>query len=370
MSTSLDIDPVKLEEFQGRVIADLAAGYGGVMTSLGAKLGLYAALADAGPLTSADVAERAGCAERYVREWLNSQVAADYVDYDREHRTYELPAERAAVLADSNSPAHLTSAFEVVASMWLDEHLTMEAFRTGKGVPWGAHDERLSRGVAAFFRPGYQAMLVPEWLPAMDGVVARLQTGATVADIGCGHGHSTVLMAEAFPNSRFRGYDTHVGSILTGCRAERRALDELLGSVRDGHIWAPGSSNAELTDRVKGGRECRGGKLFLKVAVVELPVEVVNQGGRGRETSDCLGEWAWDTVGCTGLGASSKPVIARPSVGKMHDLVKYGVGQFGCTVGGVVMSVRCEKSPFSVVQLKVCGGGETKVGHDELMASR
>jgi SAM-dependent methyltransferase len=213
MSTTLDIDPVKLEEFQGRVFADLAAGYGGVMTSLGAKLGLYKALAGAGPLTSADVAGRAGCAERYVREWLNSQAAAGYVDYDRDRKTYELPAERAAVLADPDSPAHLTPAFEVVASMWLDEHLTIEAFRTGKGVPWGAHDERLSHGVAAFFRTGYRTMLVPEWLLAMDGVVTRLQTGATVADIGCGHGHSTVLMAEAFPNSRYHGYDTHVGSI-------------------------------------------------------------------------------------------------------------------------------------------------------------
>lgn len=138
MSTALDVDPVKLAEFQGRVFADLAAGYGGVMTSLGAKLGLYKALAGAGPLTSADVAGRAGCAERYVREWLNSQAAAGYVDYDREFATYELPAERAAVLADPDSPAHLTPAFEVVASMWLDEHLTIEAFRTGKvclGVP-------------------------------------------------------------------------------------------------------------------------------------------------------------------------------------------------------------------------------------------
>ena len=213
MTTTIDIDPAKLEEFQGRVFADLAAGYGGVMISLGAKLGLYAALAGAGSLTSAEVAERSGCAERYVREWLNSQAAAGYVAYDRERRTYELPPERAAVLAEPDHPAHLTPAFDVVASMWLDEHLTIEAFRTGKGVPWGAHDERLSSGVAAFFRPGYRAMLVPEWLTAMDGVVARLQDGASVADIGCGHGHSTVLMAEAFPKSRFCGYDTHAGSI-------------------------------------------------------------------------------------------------------------------------------------------------------------
>lgn len=240
MSTALDVDPVKLAEFQGRVFADLAAGYGGVMTSLGAKLGPYKALAGAGPLTSADVAGRAGCAERYVREWLNSQAAAGYVDYDREFATYELPAERAAVLADPDSPAHLTPAFEVVASMWLDEHLTIEAFRTGKGVPWGAHDERLSHGVAAFFRTGYRTMLVPEWLVAMDGVVTRLQTGATVADIGCGHGHSTVLMAEAFPNSRFHGYDTHVGSIEAARENARAAgvADRVTFEIGTAHDYA------------------------------------------------------------------------------------------------------------------------------------
>ena len=210
MTTHLSLEE-RIEEFQGRVFTDLAAGYGGVMVSVGAKLGLYVAMAGAGPLTSHDVAKRAGCAERYVREWLNSQAAAGYVDYDR--GMYELPPERAAVLADPEHRAHLTPAFEVVASMWLDEQLTLEAFRTGKGVPWGAHDERLSHGVAAFFRPGYRALLVPQWLPAMTGTVGRLKAGALVADIGCGHGHSTILMAEAFPRSRFYGYDSDPQSI-------------------------------------------------------------------------------------------------------------------------------------------------------------
>lgn len=223
MSTAIEIEQSKLDEFQGRVFADLAAGYGGVMISLGAKLGLYAALSGAGPLTAADVAERAGCAERYVREWLNSQTAAGYVDYDRTRQTYELSPEGAAVLADRDNPAHLTPAFDVVASMWLDEHLTLEAFRTGKGVPWGAHDDRLSHGVAAFFRTGYRAMLVPEWLAGMDGVIDRLNAGAAVADIGCGHGHSTVLMADAFPRSRFYGYDTHAGSIAAARENARSA---------------------------------------------------------------------------------------------------------------------------------------------------
>ena len=213
MTTAIDLNEDKLQAFLERAFTDLAACYGGVMVSLGDKLGLYRALAGAGPLTSAELAERAGCAERYVREWLGSQVAAAYVDYDPATETYELPAEHAAVLADPDSPTLITPAYNVPASMWMDEAQAVRAFRTGEGVPWGAHDERLFCGVAAFYHNAYSASLVPQWLPALDGVVEHLERGARVADIGCGHGHSTVLMAEAFPNSTFLGIDTHEASI-------------------------------------------------------------------------------------------------------------------------------------------------------------
>ena len=213
MTTTIDLNEEKLQAFLERAFADLAACYGGVMVSLGDRLGLYRSLAGAGPLTSAELAERAGCAERYVREWLASQVAAAYVEYDPATETYELPAEHAAVLADRDSPTLLTPAFNVPASMWIDEEQAASAFRTGEGVPWGAHDERLFCGVAAFFRNAYSGALVPQWLPALDGVVEHLERGAKVADIGCGHGYSTVLMAEAFPNSTFFGVDPHEASI-------------------------------------------------------------------------------------------------------------------------------------------------------------
>jgi SAM-dependent methyltransferase len=213
MTTMHDVNEAKLQAFLERAFADLAACYGGVMVSLGDRLGLYRSLAGAGPLTSAELAERAGCAERYVREWLGSQVAAAYIDYDATAETYELPAEHAAVLADPDSPTLLTPAYNVPASMWIDEEQAASAFRTGEGVPWGAHDERLFCGVAAFFRNAYSGALVPQWLPALDGVVEHLERGAKVADIGCGHGHSTVLMAEAFPNSTFFGIDPHEASI-------------------------------------------------------------------------------------------------------------------------------------------------------------
>jgi SAM-dependent methyltransferase len=217
------------EAFVERAVGDLAASYGGVLISTGHKLGLYRALAGQGPLSSFEVAARAGCEERYVREWLNAQVAAGYLSYYEESETYELPPEYAPVLADENSPVFLPAAYDIPASMWLDQERTLEAFRTGAGVPWGDHDDRLHCGVAGFYRNAYGAALVPEWLPALDGVVEKLERGARVADIGCGHGHSTLLMAKAFERSRFVGFDTHAGSV-EAAREHARA-DGLAGRV-------------------------------------------------------------------------------------------------------------------------------------------
>ncbi len=207
------IDESRLENFVHQVFGELSASYGILMMSLGHRLGLYTAMAGAGPVTSSQLAEKAGCAERYVREWLNSQAAGGYIDYDAETGTYSMPVEHAIVLADPESPVHLPPASEVVASMWFDQDKAVDSFRTGAGVSWGDHHERLYCGVAAFFRTGYKANIVPNWLPALDGVVGKLQAGANVADVGCGHGHSTILMAQAFPNSAFVGYDVHPGSI-------------------------------------------------------------------------------------------------------------------------------------------------------------
>ncbi len=215
------LDETKLGAFFERALGDLASGYGGVMVSLGHRLGLYRALAGAGPLDSREVAKRAGCAERYVREWLNSQVAGGYLDYHARSGTYELPAEHAAVLADASSAYFIPPAWDVPASMWLDEDKALAAFRSGDGIPWGDHHPRLHCGSAAFFRNAYRGQLVQHWLPALDGAVDRLDAGATVADVGCGHGHSAILMAQAFPRSRFHGFDVHEDS-LTAARAHAR----------------------------------------------------------------------------------------------------------------------------------------------------
>ncbi|HEX4248021.1 MAG TPA: methyltransferase domain-containing protein [Pseudonocardia sp.] len=209
-------------EFLGRVVADTGAAFAGLSTSLGDRLGLYRAMAGTGPVSSARLAERTGLVERYVREWLAAQVAGEYVRYDPGTDTYLLPDEHAAVLADPSSPAYAVGAFGMLKALYSTEDALAETFRGGKGVGWQDHDPELFEGVARFFRPGYAAALVSEWLPALGGVLPKLTQGASVADVGCGHGHSTLLMAQAFPYSRFHGFDFHGPSI----RTARRLADE------------------------------------------------------------------------------------------------------------------------------------------------
>lgn len=201
----------KVMEFLGRVVVDSGAAFAGLSTSIGARLGLYTAMAWAGPLTSEQLAGRTGLSERYVREWLAAQVAGQYVVFAA--GAYELPDEHAAVLADPDSPAFAVGSFTMLQALYATENALVEAFTTGGGVEWQDHGPELFEGVATFFRPGYAAALVPEWLAALDGVVDKLEHGTSVADVGCGYGHSTLLMAKAFPKSRFHGFDFHAPSI-------------------------------------------------------------------------------------------------------------------------------------------------------------
>jgi SAM-dependent methyltransferase len=216
------MDEAKLEQFMGQAVTDLGAAISGLMVYLGDALGLYKAMAGAGPLTPAEVAERTGTDERHVREWLNNQAAGGYVTYDPASGRFELPEEQALALADDDSPVFLPGGFVGIAAAWAGSERFVEAFRTGKGVGWDEQDPRLFKGTERFFRPGYRAHLVPEWIPALDGVEEKLTAGATVADVGCGHGTSTILMAQAFPASRFTGFDYHGPSI----EAARKAAAE------------------------------------------------------------------------------------------------------------------------------------------------
>jgi SAM-dependent methyltransferase len=215
--------PGEIEAFIGQVVTDLGAAFSGVLVNVGRKLGLYRAMVEIGACTSVALAEATGIRERYVREWLANQAAGGYVAYDSKTRTYTLPPAQAMVLVHEQSPVFMAPAFEVAASFWLDEEKVVEAFRSGEGLGWHAHHHRLFCGTESFFRTGYRAHLVSAWLPALDGVVERLKHGARVADIGCGHGASTIIMAQAFPKSHFLGLDYHDASIAT---ARQRAAEQ------------------------------------------------------------------------------------------------------------------------------------------------
>ncbi|HVD87902.1 MAG TPA: class I SAM-dependent methyltransferase [Jatrophihabitantaceae bacterium] len=191
------------------MVVDMGAAISGLLLHIGDRLGLYKAMAGAGPITSATLAARTGTTERYVREWLGNQAAVSYVVYNSVHGTFELPAEQAMVVANEDSPVFLGGAFESIAACYADHDILVDAFRTGAWVGWQEHYDRLFSGVLWLFRPGYAAHLVDEWLPALDGVVEKLRAGASVADVGCGLGASTIILAEPFRRSTFVGLDIH-----------------------------------------------------------------------------------------------------------------------------------------------------------------
>lgn len=207
------IDESKLNEFMGKAVGDMGATLNAALVIIGEKLGLYKAMANAGPLTAAELAQKTQTTERYVREWLAAQAAGGYVTYDAPAGRYTLPPEQALALAVENSPAYIPGAFQLILAATKAVPRLTEAFRSGAGMGWHEHDAELFEGTERFFRPNYMAHLVNEWIPALDGVEAKLKAGARVADVGCGHGASTILMAQAFPNSTFVGYDYHAPSI-------------------------------------------------------------------------------------------------------------------------------------------------------------
>ncbi len=207
------VDPDKLNHVIGQMLTDLGGAYSVSLVRIGDRLGLYTALNEAGPLTSAELAARTAIAERYAREWLSHQAASGYLEYDPATQKFSLPKEQAMIFANPDSPVYMQGAFDIAAAMVDNKELVEAAFRTGKGVGWGDQAGCLFCAVGRFFHPGYQNNLVSEWLPKLQDVVAKLEQGAMVADVGCGHGFSTVIMAKAFPKSTFIGYDFHPGSV-------------------------------------------------------------------------------------------------------------------------------------------------------------
>jgi SAM-dependent methyltransferase len=210
---SLVIDETRVEAFVERIIDEIGAAVNVPLTVIGFRLGLYAAMGDAQPVSAAELAARTGTHERYVREWLAAQAAGGYVAYDPDTETYTLPLEHAAVLADETSPVYQAGMFQSASAAIQAQDRVADRFRTGDGLGWHEHHHDLFGGTDAVFGLSYRAYLLQEWIPALDGVEARLRAGARVADVGCGYGTATIILAEAFPASEFVGFDYHVESV-------------------------------------------------------------------------------------------------------------------------------------------------------------
>lgn len=235
------MDEAKLQAFLGKAVNDLGAAVSAALVLIGDELGLYKALA-AEPLTSQELARRTGTNERYVREWLNNQAAGGYVEYDAASDKYSLSEEQALCLADPNGPVDLPGAYNIVEDLFHVRERAIENFRSGRGMEWGEHHSCLFSGTERFFRAGYNANLLSSWLPALDGVVEKLEAGARVADVGCGHGSSTILMAKAFPSSEFVGIDYHDKSIETArARAKEAGADNAQFETADATSYSGGN---------------------------------------------------------------------------------------------------------------------------------
>ncbi|HUY20685.1 MAG TPA: class I SAM-dependent methyltransferase [Candidatus Binataceae bacterium] len=217
------IDQTALQKLVEKMLGDLGAAMGAALVIAGDRLGLYRALAGAGPIDSVELAHKTGCDERYVREWLAQQAASGYLDYQSASGRYLMTPEQELVFATEGSPAFVPGAFEIVSAVIRDEPKIREAFKSGRGVGWHEHDAGLFSGTERFFRPVYAAHLLTQWLPALEGVGEKLARGARVADVGCGHGVTTVLMAKAFPRSSFVGFDYHQPSLDRAAAAAHEA---------------------------------------------------------------------------------------------------------------------------------------------------
>jgi len=216
------IDQAKLDEFMGNFVRDLGAVMHAATIVVGDQLGLYKAMAD-GPLTAEALAAKTGTDARYVREWLSSQAASGYVHYDPADGRFSLSEEQALALAVEDSPAFIPGAFQIAVAQFKAIPKIAEAFRTGRGLGWHEHDAALFHGTERFFRPGYSANLTASWIPALEGMEQKLKDGARVADVGCGHGASTMIMAQAYPRSEFTGFDYHEPSIRYARQAAKQA---------------------------------------------------------------------------------------------------------------------------------------------------
>ncbi len=348
---AVQVDGDKLMQFVFRAVGEVGATLNTALVVMGDRLGLYRALAGAGPLSPAELAERTNTAERYVREWLNAQAAGGYVEYDSESGRYTLPPEQAVALTDPSSPAYLPGFFQIALGSMIDSPKIVETARTGAGFGWHEHVHDVHEGCERFFRPGYNAHLIAEWLPALDGVAAKLERGALVADVGCGHGASTILMAQAFPNSTFVGSDYHDGSIETARdRAQEAGVAERVSFDTSSAAGYGGTGYDLVTmfdclhdmgDPVGAARHVRG---TLKPDGTWMIVEPY-AGDRVEENLNPVGRayYSFSTLLCTPASLSQDVGLAlgaQAGEARIRDVV---------SAGGFTRFRRVAETPFNIV---------------------
>jgi 2-polyprenyl-3-methyl-5-hydroxy-6-metoxy-1,4-benzoquinol methylase len=347
----IEVDGEKLMQFVFRAVDEVGATLNAALVVMGDKLGLYRALAGTGGLSPAELAERTGTDERYVREWLNAQAAGGYVTYDPDSGRYALQPEQAVALTDSDSPAYLPGFFQIALGSVLDSPKIAERVRTGEGFGWHEHVHDVHEGCERFFRPGYNAHLIAEWLPALDGVVEKLERGALVGDIGCGHGASTILMAKAFPRSRFVGSDYHAGSIETAReRAETAGVADRVKFETGPAAAHPGSGYDLVTmfdclhdmgDPVGAARRVRGALSENGTWMIVEP----KAGDRVEDNLNPVGRayYAFSTLLCTPASLSQEVGLAlgaQAGEARIHDVVQ---------AGGFTRFRRVAETPFNLV---------------------
>jgi 2-polyprenyl-3-methyl-5-hydroxy-6-metoxy-1,4-benzoquinol methylase len=347
----VQVDEDKLMQFVFRAVDEVGATLNAALVVMGDKLGLYQALAGAGPLTPAELAERTGTAERYVREWLNTQAAGGYVEYDPDGGRYTLPPEQAVALTDQDSPAYLPGLFQTALGAVLDSPKIADVARSGAGFGWHEHGHDVHEGCERFFRPGYNANLISAWLPALDGVVPKLERGGLVADIGCGHGASTILMAQAFPNAKFAGSDYHAGSIeMAGRRAREAGVQgQIIFETAPAAAYSGAGYDLvtmfdclhDMGDPVGAARHVRG---TLKPDGTWMIVEP-HAGDRVEENFNPVGRayYCFSTLLCTPASLSQDVGLAlgaQAGEAKIRDVV---------TAGGFTRFRRVAETPFNLV---------------------
>ncbi len=345
----MSVDEAKLQQFLNRAVGDLGAAMSASLILVGDRLGLYRELAT-GPMTAAELARRTGTDERYVREWLGNQGAGGYVDYQPESDEWSLSEEQALCLTDRGGPVDMPGAYNIVEATFHALSQTLDNFRSGGGMEWGEHHPCLFEGTERFFRAGYNTNLLGSWLPALDGVVDKLSGGAKVADVGCGHGASTILMALAYPNSEFVGYDYHDGSIgVAAARAEdagaRNARFEVADAVgyrdKDFDLIAFFDCLHDMADPVSVARHARDAMSDDGTAMIVEPFA-------NDQTADNL-----NPVGRVMYGASAQicvPVsLARngPALGAQAGEAR--LREVVCGGGGFTRFRRAAETPFNLV---------------------